>query len=222
MVTATQDFVDYQRMLDRIREQRDYSQSKEQAAIVDALAAMDPFGAWRFLDIGAGDGQTFSNTRALALAGWGGVLVEPAAWAFERLASLYRDDRSIEVIQAVVTGTDRGLVQFYYTAGDHLSTVDEAEKKKWRQVNYRGVVAAACSLADVLVWAGPTPVVSIDAEGLTTELVEWFQRLDAYWDAVDVIVFERDPKRSARELITVGAWEIIAETPNNYVLRRLS
>lgn len=60
---------------------QDFSQNREQRIILDF------FGAHRgtFLDIGANDGVTLSNTRALALLGWSGILVEPAPMAYRKL-----------------------------------------------------------------------------------------------------------------------------------------
>ena len=62
-----------------------YSQNQEQEAILNYFG--DFIGS--FLDIGSNDGETFSNTRALALKGWSGVCVEPSPKAFERLEKLY-------------------------------------------------------------------------------------------------------------------------------------
>lgn len=42
-----------------------------------------------FLDLGANDGETFSNTRALALRNWRGCFVEPSPKAFEKLKAMY-------------------------------------------------------------------------------------------------------------------------------------
>lgn len=43
-----------------------------------------------FIDIGANEGITFSNTRALAELGWSGCFVEPSPKAFERLKKNYK------------------------------------------------------------------------------------------------------------------------------------
>lgn len=58
-----------------------HSQNNEEQIIKDYFG--DFVGT--FLDAGANDGVTLSNTRALALAGWCGVLVEPSPKAFARL-----------------------------------------------------------------------------------------------------------------------------------------
>ena len=43
-----------------------------------------------FLDVGSNDGKTLSNTFALSLSGWRGVLVEPSPKAFSALRENYR------------------------------------------------------------------------------------------------------------------------------------
>lgn len=50
-----------------------YSQNDEQDFILNFFQGQ----TGRYLDIGAYDGITFSNTRALAELGWNGVLIEP-------------------------------------------------------------------------------------------------------------------------------------------------
>lgn len=66
-----------------------YSQNKEEEAILNY------FGVYKgtFLDLGANDGRTLSNTRALAELGWCGVLVEPAPTAFGKLKRLYETEK---------------------------------------------------------------------------------------------------------------------------------
>lgn len=58
-----------------------YSQNDEQEAI---LRYFGPFTG-SLLDIGAFDGLTFSNSRALLELGWVGVLVEPDPWNLQKL-----------------------------------------------------------------------------------------------------------------------------------------
>lgn len=70
-----------------------YSQSLEEQYILNYFG--DKIGT--FLDIGSNDGVTFSNTRALALRGWRGVLVEPSPKAFGRLKTLYNGQKGFYV-----------------------------------------------------------------------------------------------------------------------------
>lgn len=64
---------------------KNYSQNNEQEVILKYFEGQ----TGQFLDIGANDGVTFSNVRALAELGWKGVFVEPSPKAFERLRTNY-------------------------------------------------------------------------------------------------------------------------------------
>jgi FkbM family methyltransferase len=62
-----------------------YSQNSEQDIILNYFS--DRKGT--FLDLGANDGVTLSNTRALAEIGWSGVLVEASPKAYAKLKDNY-------------------------------------------------------------------------------------------------------------------------------------
>lgn len=68
-----------------------YSQNKEQEVILNYFGSH----IGTFCDIGANDGVTFSNTRALSELGWKGVLIEPDPAAFEKLKAAYQDYRQL-------------------------------------------------------------------------------------------------------------------------------
>lgn len=78
-----------------------YSQNDEQNVILKFFG--DKHG--RFLDIGAYDGVTYSNTRALLELGWTGVLVEPSPHNLVKLIAACQPfaDR-VEVVGAAVAG----------------------------------------------------------------------------------------------------------------------
>lgn len=62
-----------------------HSQNKEEQVILNYFGST----TGTFIDIGANDGITFSNTRALAERGWQGILVEPSPRAYLKLKNLY-------------------------------------------------------------------------------------------------------------------------------------
>ena len=92
-----------------------YSQSGEENAILAAV--MDKGYPCTFLDIGAFDGVTYSNTRALALAGWKGVLVEPSPRNFAALRENYKDIKAQLV--NVALGMDARLIDFIDTGDEY-------------------------------------------------------------------------------------------------------
>lgn len=77
-----------------------YSQNLEEQHILEYFKDT-PKGT--FLDLGANDGITFSNTRALALRNWSGVLVEPSPKAFERLKTLYNGHKGFYLYQYAIS-----------------------------------------------------------------------------------------------------------------------
>lgn len=68
-----------------------YSQNKEEEVIVNYFGTR----VGTFLDIGANDGKTFSNTRRLYELGWRGICIEPSPKAFERLKELYKGTKGV-------------------------------------------------------------------------------------------------------------------------------
>lgn len=64
------------------------------------------------LDIGANDGVTLSNSRALIEKGWGADLVEPAAIPYKKLAKLYKDNSLIKLHNYAIDN-ESGLCNFY-------------------------------------------------------------------------------------------------------------
>jgi len=85
-----------------------YSQNREQQFIIDYFG--NTIGT--FLDIGANDGKTLSNTYQLALYGWFGVCVEPEDIAFSKLKELYEGYGTIDVYKCAI-GTTTSVQKFY-------------------------------------------------------------------------------------------------------------
>ena len=108
-----------------------YSQSNEQQVILNYFK--DKKG-W-FLDIGAYDGITYSNTHALALNGWRGICIEPTNNAFRKLRKLYKGNYKIHCYNfAIESHNGVGLI---YSNDDGLATLVEDELKRWKNTNYK-------------------------------------------------------------------------------------
>lgn len=56
-----------------------------------------------FLDIGCNDCKTFSNTHALALRGWSGVLIDASPKAIVKCKALYEGRRDIHIYQWAIS-----------------------------------------------------------------------------------------------------------------------
>ena len=77
----------------------------EERIIAGWLARVPPRHRW-YVDIAAGDGETMSNTLALARAGWDGLAVEADPQQFERLARAYARYPRVRLARSLVTPDD--------------------------------------------------------------------------------------------------------------------
>lgn len=91
-----------------------------------------------FIDIGANDGKTFSNTYELANRGWRGVLVEPSPKAFSQLKENHKGKEGLYFYNFAL-GETNGMVKMW-DSGTHLgkddhgllSTMNPEDYNKWR------------------------------------------------------------------------------------------
>lgn len=84
----------------------------------------------RFLDIGAYNGVTFSNTYKLVKMGWGGVCIEPSISVLPSLKEIHKDNDKIEIIEVAIGQYD-GSIKFYDSNGDAVSSCNKDHKIKW-------------------------------------------------------------------------------------------
>jgi hypothetical protein len=87
-----------------------YSQNNEEQIILNYLG--DSTG--HFLDIGAFDGITFSNTYELVKRGWTGVMVEASPRTFIKLQDNVEEYKNkLTLVNACIVTDDEKLVDFY-------------------------------------------------------------------------------------------------------------
>ncbi len=96
---------------------RDTSQYGEATAIVEHFAGR----IGRFLDVGAFDGTTFSNTWPLAEMGWSGVCVEPSPPAFCHLMKAYAGNEKITLVNAAIAPQSQWPETFLCNTADGVS-----------------------------------------------------------------------------------------------------
>lgn len=165
-----------------------YSQSGEQEHILRALEGI----TGRYLDIGAWNAKTFSNTRALYELGWSGVMIEPSPEPFLSLLRDYGEDERITLVLAAI-GPANGLVKFYATA-DATSTTDTEHYRKWSKICrfYGSFRVPSITLSDITHQFGAFEFVNIDAEGLSAMV---FHQLMNSGMLPKCICVEHDEKR---------------------------
>lgn len=156
-----------------------YSQNNEQQVIIDYFK--DFKGT--FLDIGANDGQTLSNTRALAELGWCGVLVEPSPKAFSRLSNLYESSKKgCFYLYDVALGLHNGRATLHESGellkkGDTslVSTLIEDEKQRFENVLSYDKVEVKCFRWKTFLnrlTIKKFDFISIDCEGMDADLLD--------------------------------------------------
>lgn len=153
----------------------------------------------RFLDVGAYDGATYSNTRLFVQWGWGGVLVEPSPRPLAKLLELYRDTpEQHQVVAAVVSANGgRDLVRFWDSGGDAVSSTEEKHVAKWRPaVEKSGNRFTPYWALQIPIWElvtlfpGPYHLVSIDTEGTSAAI--WDRFPDDALSETRVAIVEHD------------------------------
>jgi len=125
-----------------------YSQNDEERVVLDFFRSR-PVG--ELLDLGAYDGSTFSNSRALIEAGWKAVLIEPSPWPFGALVDLHKSNPRVELVNALVlpaTGPAPGLSEFFVTR-DATSCTQEGTMRRWGAGQYRRILVPSLTLGSL-------------------------------------------------------------------------
>ena len=145
-----------------------YSQNNEEQIILKYLG--DSTGT--FLDIGAYDGITFSNTYELVKRGWKGVMVEASPRTFIKLQDNVKEFKNnLTLVNACIVSDDQKLVEFYdniqATATHNLPNVE-----KWKKATPFDMIAVmTCHHKTLLEKVGHMyDFVNIDVEGSSTDL----------------------------------------------------
>lgn len=126
-----------------------------------------------FVEVGAFDGVSCSNTSCLADVGWSGILIEPVPAYAQACRERYRGNDNIRIVQAAV-GASRGQIDIH-VAGS-LTTSSQRLIEAYRDISWARSVAHEAShltvqqqtLDEILETAGaasPIDVLSVDVEG---------------------------------------------------------
>ena len=173
-----------------------FSQNHEEEFILDYFRGNNN---GKFIDIGAYHVTQFSNTRALYLLGWSGILVEPSPTQFNAIYEHYKDEPRIIALNMAV-GPTNGELDFYEVKGDAVSTSDVAHMKKWSKA---GVVFDLIKVPQIKVsdffeehYKG-TDFLSIDTEA--TNMAVFNAIPDYVFEEIKCICIEHDYKHEEIE-----------------------
>jgi FkbM family methyltransferase len=209
----------------------DFSQNNEQRFILDFFKGGNPKKN-KFLDVGANDGKTFSNTHSLALLGWNGVCVEPTNTAFLRLQKLYGDNKNIKCINAGISNvTD--VVDIHESLNWNnseatigiLSTLNSENKNRFSGMNWKLSEIILYTFEDLEKFYGleedSYDFINIDVEG--HELIV-LDEIESVLKKCRLICIERTENQSNNQKIlnklnNLG-FGLKFETKDNYLLSK--
>lgn len=147
-----------------------YSQNSEQEIILNYFQSHKG----NFLDLGANDGVTFSNTRALAEAGWSGVLIDASPKAFQKLEENYKNKLDFHLYNLAI-GRVNGIAKFHESgpligADDValVSTFHQHEMDRFKSVVQYEEIEAKCLTWSAFLAGCPIKdfdFISMDIEG---------------------------------------------------------
>jgi FkbM family methyltransferase len=181
---------------------------------VEAELKEEFFGGARsgyFVDVGANEPETDSETWHLEQAGWTGVLVEPQPELAERL----RNTRSAKVYAVACSSPQRaGRPVRLHLAGPHSSLSPDLVVAEVR--TDRSIEVPARTLDDILADAGaPAPIdfLSIDVEGHETEVLAGFDI--ARWRPRLILIEDHVVSLAKHRLLTRAGYRLIRRTALN-------
>lgn len=161
-----------------------------------------------FVEVGAYDGETISNTSGLADLGWKGLYVEPVPRFARACAERHAGNKRVLVANCAV-GTNVGMVDFH--VGEGLSTelqeqVDLYEQIEWMQGVHKGelIRVPEFRLDQLLVKARIDPgfeLLVVDVEGSEDAVFDSFS-LDAWRPQVMIVeLIDRHPDFASFERV---------------------
>lgn len=199
-----------------------YSQNNEQEVILKYFAGKEK---GTFIDIGANDGKTLSNTFALAESFWTGVLVEPSPTAFTLLKENYKDKKGFYFYNFAL-GDKNGNVKFYDSGthlnkGDHglLSTMVEEEKRRWTKEKFNEIEVKCFRWKTFLnrLSIKDFDFISMDIEGMEVSLLK---QMDLRTTSCVCLEWNSKPEVKAEfDKLMIG-FNVIYTSPENLIYAR--
>jgi FkbM family methyltransferase len=159
-----------------------------------------------FIDIGAADGITNSNTRHLSLKGWSGVFVEPCKHFLCSLKDLYLGNDKFKIFEGAVSNFE-GKTNFYVYESQNdsqISTISTDQKNHienggWFKGKFTETYEVEVITPSSLINKFNVPLdidfVNIDAEGSDMKILESWP-----WSSVNVKLFCIEPSMGVAKL----------------------
>lgn len=194
-----------------------YSQNDEQEFVLEFFNGR----VGRLLEIGAFDGITFSNSRALLESGWTGILVEPDPFNLVKLIT--NTHPSAQILCAAVSNKyemARLCIESYPDRG-WASTIDTKLMGPDRVLNpNKATVSIPTITMAELEMFGPFDFISIDAEGMDFRIIKSTPR--EMLEDCHLLCIEpnnADQRTEIKEHLKSVGFEVVHETPENVLAR---
>jgi FkbM family methyltransferase len=214
---------------------KNYSQNNEQETILKYLTNKNMING-KLLDIGAYDGETFSNVKQLmnVYKGWRGVFIEPSSHCFVKLYESYKiEPKRAELLNLAVVLEDEldktSILEFYDSPMSAVSSsvkgwtdrgIGESNKEYNSEgdcINPRKIFVGKVGMREILNKFGPFDLINIDVEGYSANLAlqEWFNPLDY---GCKLLCIENDNRQQCllNKFSKLG-YEVIGNTPENII-----
>lgn len=214
---------------------KNYSQNNEQEIILNYINQHN-MTSGKLLDIGAYDGETFSNVKYLMsnYEGWSGVFIEPSSHCFVKLYDSYKmyPSRANLINLAVVLESDlddKPYLEFYDSPMSAVSSSIESwtnrgigeNNREFNSsgecINPRKVFVGKIGLKQILNSFGPFDLINVDVEGYSANLVlqEWFNPRD-YGCRILCVENDHMEHTIAHKFNKLGYF-LIGKTPENMI-----
>lgn len=216
---------------------KNYSQNNEQQIILDYIQKTG-MTQGKLLEIGAFDGETFSNTRAIMLQypDWKGVFVEPSSFCFVKLYEMYKSQPSrAELVNlAVVCDDEVGnnpLLAFYESPmsassssveGHNLQFGHNEKNEAGESINPRKIYVGKIGMKSVLDSFGLFDLINIDVEGYSAKLAlqDWFNPNDY---GCKILCIEMDGMwRELQQKFLGQGYGVLSTSPENIIFAKVS
>jgi FkbM family methyltransferase len=93
-----------------------------------------------FVEVGAYDGETHSNTSCLADLGWRGLYIEPIKSAYETCVERHRRNAEVSVVNCAI-GDREGALDFYVLGSASSSSLERVQSAEWAPEELRRSIA---------------------------------------------------------------------------------
>lgn len=212
---------------------KNYSQNNEQEVILNYLEKRN-MTKGTLLEIGAYDGEGFSNVRGLMLKhqGWRGVFVEPSSYCFSKLVDLYKmEPRRAELVNLAILPEnelgDGSLLKFHESPMSACSSSIDSHVRRWYNevnsdgdsVNPRKVFVGKMGMKELISsFGGKFDFINIDVEGYSARLAlqDWFNPKDY---GCSLVCIEHDHKFSELQtkFVSLG-FSVIHSNAENLIM----